>query len=192
MNDYWAAPMMQSAEPQEPAPSRLREDLWSFGLVVVGCVLLGAPAGLIWSRVAPHLTVTVDKNGVSAPNLESTKAFIGADGSYLVVMLIMGLISGGVAWWLARRSGPYTVAALVVGGVLAALVAASVGLRPGTHHAIAALKDGTSFRGTTELYLGVRHGNGTRLRAPWAAVGWPVGAMLVFVVGGLWKPEELD
>jgi hypothetical protein len=191
VSDYYVAqPGTLPAAP--PVQDRLREDLRAFGLIVIGSVLLGAPAGLIWSRVAPHLTVTVNKDGVSADNLESTKAFIGADGSYLVVMLVMGLICGGMAWWLARRSGPFTVAALVVGGVLAALIAASVGLRPGTGHAIAALKEGTSFRGTTELFLGVRHGDGTKLRAPWAAVGWPVGALLVFVAGGLWKPEELD
>ena len=191
MTDYFAAPASFPAVPT-PTASRTRQDLRAFGVIVVGSVLLGAPAGLIWSRVAPHLTVTVNKDGVSADNLESTKAFIGADGSYLVVMLVMGLICGGMAWWLARRSGPFAVAALVVGGVLAALIAASVGLRPGAAHAIAALKEGTSFRGTTELFLGVRHGDGTKLRAPWAAVGWPVGALLVFVVGGLWKPEQLD
>jgi hypothetical protein len=188
MTDHVAPPISAPT----PISSRHRTDLRAFGLIVVGSVLLGAPAGLIWSHVAPRLTVTVTQDGVSADNLESTKAFIGADGSYLVVMLVMGLICGGLAWWLARRSGPYTVAALVVGGVLAALIAASVGVRPGQAQAIAALKDGTSFRGTTELFLGIRHGDGTQLRAPWAAVGWPIGAMLVFVVGGLWKPEELD
>jgi hypothetical protein len=189
VSDYYAG---QIGVATPPAANRTRADVTAFGIIVVASVLLGAPAGLIWSRVAPHLTVTVDKDGVRADNLESTKAFIGADGSYLVIMLVMGLICGGFAWWLARRSGPFTVAALVVGGVLAALIAASIGVRPGQAHAIAALKEGTSFRGTTDLFLGVRHGDGTRLRAPWAAVGWPVGAMLVFVVGGLWKPEQLD
>lgn len=161
------------------------------GIVIIS-ILLGAPAGLLWSRLAPHLKVTVTAAGVSADNLESTKAFIGADGSYLLVMLGMGLLCGGLAWLFARRSGPFTVVALVVGGSLAALIAARIGLRPGMHTSFAALKEGTSFRGTTELFLGQRQGSGTALRAPWAAVFWPVGALLVFVVGGLWKPDELD
>jgi hypothetical protein len=190
--DFWAPPPVHAQLPREPVPSRWREDLMTAAGIVVASVLLGAPAGLLWSLVAPRLTVGVNDGGVSVSNLESTKAFVGADGSYLVVMLVLGLVCGTLAWRFARRSGPWTVLALTVGGVLAALIAASVGLRPGAHHAIEALRQGSSFRGSVDLYLGKRTGDSLSLRAPWAAVAWPVGALGAFLVGGLRRPEELD
>jgi len=173
---------------------RLREDLAAFGAIVVASVLLGAPAGLLWSAVAPRLTVDVTDTGQSADNLESTKAFIGADGSYLVVTLVVGLLCGALAWRFARRSGPYTVVGLVVGGVLAALIAESVGLRPGAHTAVQALREGSPFRGQVDLFLGMRDGRSgdLSLRAPWAAVGWPVGALVSFLIFALRRPEELE
>ncbi len=158
---------------------------------VVASVLLGAPAGLLWSLVAPRLTVGVSDKGVSVSNLESTKAFVGADGTYLVVMLAVGFLCGALAWRFARRSGPWTVLGLAAGGVLAALIAASVGLRPGAHHAIEALRQGSTFRGTVDLYLGKRTGNNLSLRAPWAAVAWPVGALGAFLIGALRRPEQV-
>jgi hypothetical protein len=180
--------------PAAPAPGRARrrEDAIAFVGIVVASVLLGAPAGLLWSRIAPHLTVTVTDQGAQAPNIESTKAFVGADGTYLLVMLGVGVLCGVLAWVFARRSGPWTVVALVVGGVLAALIAASVGLRPGSQHAIEALREGSPVRGQVELFLGKRSGNDLSLRAPWAAVAWPVGALLAFLVAALRHPEELD
>jgi hypothetical protein len=164
--------------------------------LVVGCVLLGAPAGLLWSWVAPHVTVMFGPEGAGAPDLESTKAFIGADGSYVLVMLGFGVVTGALAWLLARRAGPWAVAGIALGGLLAALVAARVGLVPGSHEAIEALKQGT-VGDSVDLYLGgplpgELHGHDPQLRAPWAAVAWPVGALLVFLVGSTVRPEDLD
>lgn len=176
-----------------PKPSRLREDLLTSGIVVVASVLLGAPAGLLWSAVAPRYTVHFGAGGARLDDLESTKAFVGADGSYLFVMLGLGLLCGALAWVFARRSGPYTVAALVLGGVLAALVAASVGVRPGAEDAIKALEVKNRTSGTVDLFLGKREAHDElNVRAPWAAVGWPVGALSAFLIAAFRKPEDLD
>jgi hypothetical protein len=186
--------VMPSYGTREPParPSRWREDLWAFVGIVVGSVLLGAPAGLVWSAVAPRQAVQITDQGAQTDNFLSTKAFIGADGSYLMVMLVVGLLCGGLAWLFARRSGPFTVLALVLGGTLAALIAASVGLRPGTQHVFQALQEGSAFRGHLDLYLGLRKGNNLSLRAPWAAIGWPLGACVSFLVLALRRPEDLD
>ncbi|MCU1593301.1 MAG: hypothetical protein JWO12_693, partial [Frankiales bacterium] len=133
--------------------------------------------------------------GASTDDLESTKAFVAADGSYLLVVLGFGLLCGALAWWLARRQGPATVAGLLVGGVLAALIAASVGVRPGAAEAFKQLRVDNRTSGTVELFLGKRDNDKSddlSIRSPWAAVGWPVGALAVFVVLGLRRPEELD
>jgi hypothetical protein len=190
--DVWAAPVAPTTEPIKQATTRWRQDLPRALAVAVGCVLLGAPAGLLWSKVAPRLTVTFEAEGPSAPDLESTKAFIGADGSYLLVMLGVGLLCGAVAWLIARRSGPWTVAALAVGGALGALVAARVGVLPGSHEAVQALQHGGAGHPPVDLYLGKLKGDVPHLRAPWAAVAWPVGALLAFLVPAAWRPEDLD
>ncbi len=173
---------------------RRREDLRRFGAVVVGCVLLGAPAGLIWSAVAPHYRVSRSNGELTLPNIESTKAFIGADGSYVVVVFVLGLLSGALAWRFARRSGPWTVLALAVGGTLAALIAARVGLIPGSKDAVEALRGTAGSDGTFELFLGSRNQQtgDLSLRGAWAAVGWPVGALSAFLLFGLRSPAELD
>lgn len=161
--------------------------------VLVGCVLLGAPAGLLWSAIAPRVTVRLTDKGPVADNLESTKAFIGADGSYLLIGLALGLVCGTLAWLFARRSGPWTVVALAVGGALAALVAGRVGLMPGSQEVLEALKPGSLRRGTIDLFLGARgEGQQLHVRAPWSAVGWPVGALVAFLGWGLARPDELD
>ena len=173
---------------------RWRDDLLVFVVSVATIVLLGAPAGLLWSAVAPHYTVRVTDQGLQADDIESTKAFIGADGTYALVVLGVGVLCGVLAWRFGRRGGPWIVAGLVVGGVLAALVAAEVGLRPGAPHAFEALKPGSGFRGSVQLYLGKRTGdsNDLSLRAPWAFVLWPVGSLLAFLIPAYRRPEQLD
>lgn len=193
--DVWAPP----TGPRRPGPQggsrghSWREDARTSAAIVVVSVLLGAPAGLLWSAVAPHFTVSFDKDGAHFNDIEGTKAFIGADGSYLVVMLCVGLLCGVLAWRFGRRAGPWAVGALVVGGLLAALIAASVGLRPHAHEAVQALNSDTT-RGEVNLFLGKRDQKSGELslRAGWAAVAWPVGALGAFLVGAFRRPEALD
>lgn len=195
--DPWASPTGQPATGwQAPPtavvptrPSTRRRDVITFGVIVVGLVLVAAPVGLLWSAVAPHYSVTFVNGEASYPDIESTKAFIGADGSYAAVILAAGVLSGLAAWFFARRSGPWTVVALAVGGIFAALIVARVGLLPGREESFQAIE---AKKGTVELFLGTREGDGTHLRAGWAAVAWPVGALLAFAVPAFIRPEELD
>ena len=191
--DYWAPPVSAVAPAQAVRPGLWRRDLIAFAGIVIACVFLGAPAGLLWSALSPHYEVRYVGGKPQFNDIESTKAFIGADGSYLLVMLGFGLACGGLAWVLARRFGPATVAGLLVGGVLAGLIAASVGVRPGAERSFAQLADKSRTSGSVQLYLGLRDKNDDlNLRAPWAVVGWPVAAISVVLVLGLWKPEEFD
>lgn len=193
-DDVWAAPAPTTTTlPAQPGPRRWWGDARVFGWTVAVTVLLGAPVGLLWSAIAPRYTVRVTDNGLEYDNLESTKAFVGADGTYVVVMLVAGVLCGLLAWRLIRRSGPWAVAALVVGGILAALVAGEVGLRPGAPKAIAALQEGSSYRGEIDLFLGQRGSDGElSLRADWAFVFWPLGSLVAFLVPAYRRPEEVD
>jgi hypothetical protein len=191
--DPFAPPPPLPRAERAATPGRWRSDVPRAIAVLVGSVLLGAPAGLLWAQVAPRLRVTVTDKGLDYPDLEGTKAFIGADGSYVLVMLGAGLLCGLVGWLVARKAGPWTVAALAVGGFLAALVGARVGLQPGSHEALAALAPGSSFRGTVKLFLGVKHDGDLQLRAgAGAALAWPVGAMASFLAAAVYRPQDLD
>ena len=161
---------------------RTRADSWAFGVTVAGLVLLGAPAGLLWSAVSPRLTVQLTAAGPSTGNVEG-KAFVGADGSFVVVVLFVGLLSGLLAWRYGRRGGPATVLALLVGGLLAAKIAAVVGVRLGAADVRQLLHDPMA-RGSVELFL--------KLRSPWAIVFWPVGALAGFLLPAIVRPELLD
>ena len=192
--DVWGSPQPQETSgwqlPAAPrGPSRLKEDVTRFGLVVVGTVLLGAPVGLLWSVVAPHFTVVFSKGEPTYPYIESSKAFVGADGSFAALAVAAGLVTGLLGWLLARRSGPWTVAALAIGGALAALVAMRVGLLPGRDVAFEAIE---RKQGAVDLFLGARDGDSTHLRAQWTAVFWPVASLAVFFVAALVRPQDVD
>jgi hypothetical protein len=193
LDPFAPPPPLPRGDRAAAAAGRWREDVPRALAVLVWSVLLGAPAGLLWSQVAPRLRVTVTDKGLDYPDLEGTKAFIGADGTYVLVMLGAGLLCGLVGWLAARKAGPWTVTALAVGGFLAALVAARVGLQPGSHEALAALAPGSSFRGTVKLFLGVKHDGDLHLRAgAAAALAWPVGAMASFLAAAGYRPQDLD
>ena len=67
--------------------------------------------------------------------------------------------------------------ALALGGVLAGLVAAKVGVLP---HQQEAFDNIRAEKGSVELFLGARDGDHAHLRAPWAVVAWPVAALVAF------------
>jgi hypothetical protein len=171
--------------------TRLVEDLQAFVLVAVGSVLLGAPAGLLWSAIAPRLDVHVSARGIDAGEVESSEAFIGADGSYFLLMLAVGVLCGLLGFRLFRQAGPAAVLGLAVGGAMAALVAMAVGLLPGAESAIDAVTEGSGFRGDIELYLGRLKDNELVMRSTWAFLAWPAGACLGFLARAAWRPELL-
>ena len=173
---------------------RWQRDVAAFVVLVSGLVLLAAPAGLLWAAVAPRYTVDRKDTGIEFPNIESTKAFVGADGTYVVLLLVLGALTGLLAWRFGRQYGPAMVLGLALGGLLSAWIAARVGLMPGRASVMAALGDSSTRRGPIELYLGVRDQKtgDLSLRGAWGAVAWPVGALVAFLGLALRRPEQLD
>jgi hypothetical protein len=143
------------------APSTRRADALAAVVTAVGCVLLGAPAGLLWAAVAPRVMVDVAGTAVS----------LAGDGWFLGVVSVVGLLTGLLAWALGRRYGPGVVLGLAAGGLLAAYVAARSGELVDAGAAREAVEAGRM--GALELSL--------VLRSTEAIVGWPVGALLGFL-----------
>ena len=111
----------------EPTVSRRRAAL----IVVAGLTLVGALVGALWAWLAPPirgvvaLTRAGDRITASLGN-ESDHWFAAA---FLVIGMlgVVAVVAAVLVWqWRAHR-GPMMVAALAVGGVAAAAVAAGVG-----------------------------------------------------------------
>src|SRR3954447_17033004 len=101
-------------------------------VVAVGCVvamvLLGAPVGLLWAHVSPHVHTVITSQGVEITDAEP-KAFIGSDAVFLFLTAGVGLVAAAVVGWFDRAPNPVTVIALCVGGGVAAVIAWHVGHR---------------------------------------------------------------
>jgi hypothetical protein len=114
--------------------------------VVAGMALLGALTGLAWAAVAPHALVVVVGRGSAEVVNPETNAFIAADGWFVLLTAVGGVISGLLGYALAvRRHGAPAMAAILVGGLAAALIAKWVGQQWGTagfNHSLSAGRAG--------------------------------------------------
>jgi len=101
--------------------------------VLAGTALLGVAAGFTWAAVAPRaLEVVVSRGSADVVNPE-TNAFIAADGWFTLLTAVGGIVSGLLGYVLTvRRHGPFAMAAVVVGGLPAALIAMWIGQQSGT------------------------------------------------------------
>jgi hypothetical protein len=100
-----------------------------------------------------------------------TNAFIAADGTYCLICLAGGVVSGLLGYVFAvRRHGPLAMAAVVAGAVAAGYVTRWIGEQSGLatfHHLLATLPAGRRLRGS--LVLG----------AAGALAFWPLAASAV-------------
>lgn len=143
--------------------------------VVAGTALLGVVAAFIWIAVAPRPLLVITSPGAAGlVNAEST-AFISADGTYCLICIAGGLVSGLLGYLFAvRRYGPLAMAAVIAGAVAAAYLTRWIGEQAGLatfHHQLATLHAGARLRGS--LSLGATGG----------LAFWPLAASLA--AGGL-------
>lgn len=158
----------------------LRADAVAGFFVTAVSVLLGAPAGLLWSALAPHASIDISAAGASFANGES-ESFIAADGWFLGVTLLLGIVVGVLTWLAARSSGSWVVVGLALGGLLGAYVASKVGTRPGQDALRAAAASGQPGRYVANVAL----------QAQQVVVAWPVGALGAFVALVASRPDEI-
>lgn len=110
-----------------PSPSAAGS-LIAAGGTLAGSLIVGLLGGLIWNLVAPKATYVVLSRGSADVVNAETKAFIEGDAWFVCVAVIGGLLLGLVAYRLAiRKYGPAPMAAVLVGSVLAGLLARWVG-----------------------------------------------------------------
>lgn len=161
----------------------VRREVGAFFGTVIALVLIGAPVGLIWAAVSPHPEYVLTASSVDLVSPE-TKAFVAADGIFLIMSLVIGVASGVGAYVLSRGraagsvGGPALAAGLAVGGVLGALVAWKAGALVGHDsfvHLVRTGRDGLHVHG----YVFVR-AHGVLMAWGFAAVVAFAGCLLAF------------
>jgi hypothetical protein len=186
--DPWRAPepwhvTASAYEPPVYTPAevvRWRHD-GIVALVVAALVTMaGAVMGLIWSATAPKLSLPAVVAGSEA----TFKSQIGADGRFLFLGIVAGVVCAGAVVAFGER-GPGAVVGLAVGGVLAALVANRVGIVAQHDATMSALRS-----------LGLPHTDhvldlvGFRVRAQGVLLAWPVAALVVHGLATLLHPSS--
>jgi hypothetical protein len=172
----WGTPEAWSA----PAPTRERlhlSDLYAALGTAAVVVLLGAPVGLLWGVLAPRVAVVKVAQGVDL-QMPETKAFIAADGWFLVITALVGVAVGVLAAFLGRKRAPGVAVGVALGSVLAAIIAMKVGHRLG-YGAYQQLRDVAEVGSTGHAYL--------QLRAKGVLLAWPAAASLALLVVTAWR-----
>ena len=150
------------------------------GCLAAATLLLAAPLGLIWPRLAPHVGVDLTTGDFTEP--EST-AFFVADLVFAVTTGLVGLATGAVTWAALRDRGVAAPLTAGFAGLLAGRVAAEVGSRVVLDDRVFALCRG----GDCPLYDGTH-----RLRSGPFVLAWAIAALLAVVVLTLWRDHEPD
>jgi hypothetical protein len=159
--------------PSTPAPGLAAEARAGL-LVTAGCLLVGAPLGLLWALLAPELVVRT--SGELPGSAETGRVLVQADGTFVLLAAAAGLLCAAVASALGRRHVLGTALGLVVGGALAAEVARRTGTLVGREEARALLAAATDGAASAAVELPVR------LRATSALAVWPLAALVLHTV----------
>ncbi|MEI5523485.1 DUF2567 domain-containing protein [Streptomyces brasiliscabiei] len=189
-NDPWAPPPTSGGgedalwyEPEKQAGPGLRTELIEAAVVTVVMALLGGVLlGLLWWWLAPHVPLVSDGSAVYFKDTEGEQA-VGVDGTFTLLALGAGAVSGLVVFLLRRRGGVPLVVALLVGGLLGAVLAWRLGvwLGPGTDVAARA----------KEVGQGVTFSAPLKLAAKGALLAWPLAGLVVHLgLTALFGPRD--
>jgi hypothetical protein len=150
-------------------PSR-RE--WTTALATLAALAaVGAAVAPLWVHLAPRLAFRVSTPGTALPVVPEAEEYIAADGRYVIITLVIGIVAG-LAGWLVRRSrGPWALLALAAGGLLGAVVTWRLGMLIGT-----------GYRESDLRVVGKIIYQPLTLRARAALVVEPVAAVIVYLL----------
>lgn len=171
--------MTEGPEEAGPTPSAARAGLLADAAWVLGTfVVLGILGGLVWwLLVDPAMFTKARNGGLAMGEAELGKRF-AADGWFVVIAAVLGLLSGSALTWWRSRDFLATTVLLVVGSVVATGLMTLVGrlLGPGDPARLAASAD-----------VGDRLPMQLAVTADVAYLVWPI-AVLVGALFVLWSP----
>ncbi|MDQ6874584.1 MAG: DUF2567 domain-containing protein [Actinomycetota bacterium] len=172
--DTLAAAGQLPADPPRPRSARRAPgtELTAGLATLVTLGVLGAAVALVWAALSPRVRIVITPAGPDLVQYANSDFFAG-DGTFLVVGLVAGVLSGIVCWFIAQRwRGPVILAGLALGALLGALVAWQVGRQLGLTHYHQLLH-------STEV--GRRFDKPVDLRSKAALLAQPFAATLTYV-----------
>lgn len=137
-----------------PAAPAARDRAWLLALgqaaaIVVAFAVVGLLCGLLWEAAWTPAQGEVVKHVWYPISWDRAQpAYFAGTGWYVLIGFLAGVVVGGLAAWRLDRSELVTLAALVVGGLLAAYLMRVVGLHRGPgnpQHAAKTAADGTTL-----------------------------------------------
>lgn len=148
----------------------MKTEVRQAAVIMVVVAVAGVLLALLWTWLAPRVPLISDGRLVFLKDTEGEQA-IGVDGTFTLLSLGFGLVSGAVVFLWRKRGGIPLVAGLALGSLFGALLAwrAGIWLGPQTDvvaHAKAVGK-GVVFDAPLEL------------KAKGTLLAWPVAALAV-------------
>lgn len=106
--------------------AELRADVRAGLVCLLAALVAGVGVGVVWSQVAPGRRVAV-VGTQSAPLSGQDDHVFDATAVFVLLVVVLGVLVGGLAWRSRAHRGPVLLVAAVLGSLLAAFVAAKVG-----------------------------------------------------------------
>ncbi|WP_372348685.1 DUF2567 domain-containing protein [Streptomyces sp. KL116D] len=190
-SDPWQAPdPMTGHLPPAPAAAQedegpgLRTELREAAVITVGVALVGLVLGALWLWLAPRVPLVSDSTAVYLKDTEGEQA-IGIDGTFTLLGLAFGAVTGAAVFLWRKRGGIPLVVALALGGLLGGVLAWRFGIWLGPTQDVAAH--------AKSLGKGVVFDAPLELKAKGALLAWPLAAMVVHLgLTGLFGPRDPD
>lgn len=168
------------AIPREPPKVVVKADLLPAVSVLSMVGLLGIPLGWLWSLVAPGLRVRVLGNNRYLPlDLETWHRFDDM-AIFALFGLGAGVLVGVVVWLLRERRGPVILLAGVAGALLAAWLAAKIGV------AFAQ----SAYAVTDPPAMGAVLEQAPRLDSNWVLLAYPLTTALSYGMLAAWNGHD--
>ncbi|MTE18620.1 hypothetical protein F0L17_05630 [Streptomyces sp. TRM43335] len=150
--------------------------------VAAALTAAGVVLGLLWLWLAPRVPVVSDGTAVYLRNSEGEEA-VGADGTFVLLALGIGALSGAAVFLARRRGGIGVPIGLAVGAVLGSVLAWRLGVWLGPEQDLVArareVGEGKVFDGPLEL------------RAKGALLAWPLAALATHLaLTGVFDPRD--
>lgn len=157
----------------------VRQDLRAGRAVLLGAILAGLPAGVLWWLLAPRADFRVTDAGPVPIGMPTEELQIGDDAVLLFVLFVFGCLTGAAAWRVRRGRGVGMLVVLAVGASLGALLAWQTGQLLGVAPTEMQLSE-----------LGAQVTTGLRLDSLPVLAAAPFGALLVYLTGALVAVDE--